>query len=192
MNRERSYLEIESDLNDQRLAKYVRNLVADCCDIYDEDVIEKTKEFGESIGISGDEALAYLYKEFKSKYDPEHNMKVFNQDIVSAFESSYSYRRVEIPTGNTRALLHYMRCALTYDYLKKGVNVKEWMKKLNSVITLHYSGVSEVQEVYAQLKAEIEKEKQKTKKIIMTTLKIIGGVIGGIILILILLQLSVS
>ena len=189
MERQLSDQEIDAKLTNDRLRSYIRKLVENCVDVEDEDVIEKTKEFGESIGISGDEAVAKLISDFKEIYDPEYILnsnKSHGWDIKYTFESRYT--KLKMPIGNKRAFLHYLRCALIYEYIKKGENVKEWLKELDSTITLHYSNDTEVQNVYAQIKAEIEKKKQKTKKIILTTLKIIGGAI----LALILLQIITS
>lgn len=181
MERQLSDQEIGAKLTDDRLRSYIRKLVENCVDIEDEDIIERTYSFGESIGISGDEAVAKLIADFKQKYDPEYNMKYYRRGIEHAIEDP-RWTKVHMPIGNKRAFLHYLRCALSYEYIKKGENVKEWLKELDSTITLHYSNDTEVQNVYAQIKAEIEKKKQKTKKIILTTLKIIGGAILALIL----------
>lgn len=183
MERQLSDQEIDAKLTDDRLRSYIRKLVENCVDIEDEDIIERTYSFGESIGISGDEAVAKLISDFKENYDPEYIMNSYKGhgwDIQYTFEGRFT--KLKMPIGNKRAFLHYLRCALIYGYIKKGENVKEWLKELDSTITLHYSNDTEVQNVYAQIKAEIEKKKQKTKKIILTTLKIIGGAILALIL----------
>ncbi len=181
MEREESYQEIEARLTNERLGKYINNLVDNCCDIYDEEIIEKTRALGEEIGINGDEAVAELQKSFKRSYDPEFIMKYMRLSIVPTMEG-YHGREAKIPSGCKKALMHYMRCALNYDYIKKGENVKEWMKNLETVIKLHYNEDFEVFELYAKLKEQVELKKQRIRKVF----KIIGIILLSILFILFL------
>ena len=191
MGRELTEQEIEAKLTNERLSKYINNLVNDCCDIYDEEIIEKTRAMGEEVGLSGDEAVAKLQREFKQKYDPETVMKWHNCSIVYALEGWPERPGVQcgnrmfgakIPTGCKKALMHYMRCALNYDYIKKGGETKIWLKNLDTAIKLHYNEDFEVFEIYAKLKEQYELKKQKKRKIF----KVIGIILLTLFILLIL------
>lgn len=184
MGRELTEQEIEAKLSNERLGKHITNLVNNCCDIYDKEIIEKTQALGEELGLSGDEAISELNRLFKRHYDPEFIMKNFGRSVTQAFDE----RRfgAKIPTGCRKALLHYMRCAISYEYLKKGDNIKEWMKKLKSAVSLHYSNDNEVQELYAEIENIVKKRRRRTIP------AIILGIIAGIIFLFLLLAFSLS
>ena len=78
--------------------------------------------------------------------------------------------------------MHYMRCALNYDYIKKGGETKIWLKNLDTAIKLHYNEDFEVFEIYAKLKEQYELKKQKKRKIF----KVIGIILLTLFILLIL------
>lgn len=178
MERELTYGEIQDQRTQKKLGAYINSMVANCCDIYDESVIEKTRQLAEEVGANGDDAVAQLYKYFKHHYDPEYfnaNFGRVNGGVVGVIN-----HKVKIPTGCKKALLHYMNFALCNEYIEtvKAKDLKEWMKKLNSVVTMHYSNDTEVQEQYTKIKEKVEIRKQKDRKKYM--------IIGGAILIFLL------
>ena len=178
MERELTYEEVQDLRTQKKLGAYLDSMIANCCDIYDESVIEKTRQLAEEVGANGDDALAKLYKYFKRHYDPEY--VVANYGKVYGGVVGVINREVKIPTGCKKALLHYMNYALCNEYIEtvKAKDLKEWMKKLNSAVTMHYSNDTEVQELYTKIKEKVEIRNQKDRKKYM--------IIGGAILIFLL------
>ena len=165
MEREESYAEIQARLQRKRFNDFIRDLVNNPDLEINETVLDKVRVTGMEIGYNADEAEADFMSAYKMKTDPEYAVnRCGSVGTVFKYHCSCPKQREQ--------LIHYMKYAIISNAIKElykhyGINdVKDFMTKLESTISLRYSNDAEIQALYAQLKKKYIIYKHKSRWLI--------------------------